>query len=102
VLYGPDIEPEGSASERDSFGDVVLKARLHSALRTINPGVPSEAIDQAARQIMQASSPSLIEQNRRFHYMLVNGIEVEHRSADGAIRGYRVRVVDYQRPEQND
>ena len=34
--YGPDISPGGSFSERESFGDVVLYDRLHSALKRIN------------------------------------------------------------------
>ena len=33
--YGPDISPGGSFSERESFGDVVLYDRLHSALKRI-------------------------------------------------------------------
>lgn len=102
VLYGPDIEPEGPASERESFGDVALKGRLHNALRRINPDAAAEAIEQAARQIMQTSSPSPIEQNRRFHHFLVNGVAVEQRAADGSIRGYRVNLVDFTHPERND
>ena len=34
--------------------------------------------------------------------MLVNGVEVEYRRADGTIAGDRVRLVDFDAPEQND
>jgi type I restriction enzyme, R subunit len=102
ILYGPDIEPEGPTQEREGFGDVVLMGRLHTALRRINPDVPAEAIEQTTRQIMHTTSPSLVEQNRRFHHFLVNGVAVEHRTADGSIRGYQVRLVDFTSPEQND
>ena len=34
--------------------------------------------------------------------MLVDGIEVEYRQPDGTIRGDRVRLVDFETPENND
>ena len=34
--------------------------------------------------------------------MLVDGIEVEARQPDGTIRGERVRLIDFDTPENND
>jgi len=102
VFYGPDIEPEGPQQERKTFSDVALVDRLHAALRRINPDVPAEAVALAAQQVTHTTSPNLIEQNRRLHAWLANGIDVEHAGADGAIRGHKVWLLDYHRPENND
>ena len=40
--------------------------------------------------------------NRTFHLMLVNGINVEYRDGDGAVRGAQVRVLDTDHLGNND
>ena len=40
--------------------------------------------------------------NRAFHHMLVNGVEVEFREVEGRVRGDVVRVLDFERPDNND
>ena len=50
---------------------------LQSALRNINPNIPPDAIDGAFRKITRTESPSLIENNRRFHRMITYGVAVE-------------------------
>ncbi|MFN3741567.1 MAG: type I restriction endonuclease subunit R, partial [Anaerolineales bacterium] len=40
--------------------------------------------------------------NRAFHKMLVEGVNVEYRVAEGSIRGTQVRVVDFDNPTNND
>ena len=46
IQYGPDISPGGSFSERESFGDVVLYDRLHSALKRINKQYSNDTISE--------------------------------------------------------
>ncbi len=43
VGQGPHLAPGEPAVERDSFGDVVLGARLRDAIRRLNPAMPEEA-----------------------------------------------------------
>jgi type I restriction enzyme R subunit len=93
VINGPTIAPGEMFAERAAYGDVVLTKRLHEALVRINRGVPVEAIDEAIRKISHPETPSLVENNRRFHLMLTNGIEVEYRREDGSIAGDQVFVV---------
>ena len=78
IAHGPDVEPEKLAAERDDFTEVVLSRRLRAALERINPGLPASAIDDALRKVLVVESPSLVENNRRFHRMLVDGIDVEY------------------------
>lgn len=40
VGHGPQLEPGESATDRDSFGEVVLVGRPCEALRQLNPGIP--------------------------------------------------------------
>ncbi|MCH7885840.1 MAG: hypothetical protein IIC01_11405 [Planctomycetes bacterium] len=51
VLYGPDIGPDGDASERADYGQVVLEQRLRDALARLNPALPAEALDDAFRKL---------------------------------------------------
>ena len=39
IGHGPHLAPGEPATERDSFGDVVLVGRLREAIRRLNPGI---------------------------------------------------------------
>ncbi len=99
TLAGPEIAPGELLAERDSFADVVLVKRLLGALYSLNPNLPTEAIDDALRKITRSEAPSLIANNRALHRMRVDGIEVEYRRVDGSIAGDRVLLID---SEAND
>jgi len=102
TLYGPDIEPEKPDAERAEFTEVVLRTRLRDALARLNPDVPVDALDEAIRKITIPETPSLTVNNRTFHRMLVDGVTVEYRQADGRIAGEPVRIVDFDNPDNND
>jgi type I restriction enzyme R subunit len=55
----------------------------------INSGVPAEAIDEAVAKVTRRETPSLVENNRRFHKRLTEGVDVEHRRPDGSTPGTR-------------
>lgn len=76
TAFGPDIAPDGSRPERDRYSDVVLAGRLQEALERINPTLPLPAIEEALRKVLTPESPALIENNRRFHRMLTDGVDV--------------------------
>ena len=104
VLHGPDIAAgEPGAERRDSsYRDVILERRLHDALARLNRELPPEALEDAFRKLTRADAPSLLERNRGTHGMLVDGVTVEHRRADGSIAGAQARVIDFDTPENND
>ena len=104
VLFGPDIAGDGLFPERDlaaNYSDVVLAGRLREALRAINPNIPDEAIEDAVRKITRTESPSLVENNRRFHRMLTNGVDVSC-MADGREVHDKVWLVDIDDLSNND
>jgi type I restriction enzyme, R subunit len=101
-VFGPDIAPDGSHPERPSFAETILAERLREALGRMNPRIPDEALDEAVRKVTRPESPSLIETNRRFHRMLVDGVDVVYQAKDGRIVNDKAWVVDFEAPENND
>ncbi|GIX10630.1 type I restriction endonuclease subunit R [Elioraea sp.] len=102
IASGPDIAPEGSNAERESYGQVFLERRLREALERLNPAFPAEAIEDAFRKLRRSQGTDLIQQNRAIHRMLVDGVTVEYRTPDGEIRGAQARVIDFDNPAAND
>lgn len=102
TLHGPDIAPDEPGAERASYADVVLADRLRSALARLNPGVPAEILEEAALKAYRTESPSLVENNRAFHRMLTEGVDVEYRDENGRIVYDKVRLVDFDHPDNND
>lgn len=102
IAHGPSIAPGEPGAMRDSFDQVVLVERLREAIDRINPTIPQEAREEALRKVLRAESPSLVRNNRAFHRMLRDGVEVEYRRQDGTIAGDRVQLIDYAVPNNND
>ncbi len=102
TLHGPDIAPDEPGAERKGYSDVVLANRLRSALARLNPGVPAEILEEAVLKVSRTESSSLVENNRAFHKMLTEGVDVEYRAEDGHIVYDRVRLVDFSYPDNND
>jgi len=104
TAFGPDIACDGPNPERDSranYGDVVLVERLRNALTRINPDLPRKAIEEAIRKVLTPESPALIENNRRFHRMLTDGVDVSWMALEGERHG-KVWLVDMESPANND
>jgi type I restriction enzyme R subunit len=104
VLYGPGIAAGEPASERTdpSCRDTILEQRLRRALTRLNTDLPADAIDEAYRRLVRTDAPSLVERNRAVHRLIVDGVPVEYRRADGSIAGAQARVIDFDTPDNND
>lgn len=96
------IGPDGVAAERESHDQVILQQRLIDAVQRINPTLPQSAHDDAVRQITQSVFPTLIEENRRIHKLLTEGVDVEYESTDGSIAAGKVNLIDFSNPANND
>lgn len=55
----------------------VLRERLRSALVKLNAHLPAGAVEEALRRVERSEVPGLVESNRRFHRLLVEGVDVE-------------------------
>lgn len=97
-----NIGPDGHRPERESHDEVVLKKRFESAVALLNPGLPLDARQDAIRKVMQSDLPSLLEENRRIHKLITEGVDVEYYADDGTLTAGKVSLIDFERPEQND
>ena len=102
TAHGPDIAPDARGSERTSYGDVILRKRLVDAVDRLNPTIPADARAEAIAQVFASATPSLIEENRRIHRLITEGVDVEFYGDDGVIKGDKVRLVDFDDSDAND
>ena len=102
IAHGPDIAPDTACAERADYGEVVLERRLRDALARLNSDLPAAALDDAFRRLTRPEGSTLEARNRAFHRMVVDGVTVEHRPDNGAIRGAQVHVIDFDDPANND
>ncbi|KVS58222.1 type I restriction endonuclease subunit R [Burkholderia cepacia] len=102
IEHDENIGPDGHHPERESHNEVVLKRRFENAVALLNPGLPLEARQDAIRKVMQFELPSLLEENRRLHRLITEGVDVEYYADDGTLTAGKVALVNFQRPEQND
>ncbi len=94
----------GGTLGRETRGEVVLTERLRSVLKTLNPGLPAEAIQTAIDEIAHdRSAMSLEAANREVYRLLKEGIPVSVPDREhGGQKTERLRVVDWEQPERND
>jgi len=102
VHQGVDIAPGEPGAERADYAQAVLAQRLRDALARLNPALPAEALEDAFRTLTRPEGAELIARNRTVHRQLVDGVTVEYRTADGAIRGAQARVIDFDAAANND
>ena len=96
------IGPDGSAPERDSHDVVVLLGRLQDAVARLNPHLPPEARADAVKKVAQSELPNLLEENRRIHRLLVEGVDVEYYGEDGVLTAGKAALLDFEQPDRND
>ena len=102
ITTGPDIAPDSKTPERSSYADVTLSKRLRDAIDRLNPDLPDEARADAVRRIEQVEYPGLVEENRRLHRLLIEGVPVEFYGEDGLLKGDYVRLIDFDDLDAND
>lgn len=102
TLRGNDIAPGEPAAERADYGQVILADRLHQALARLNPSIPADALDDAFRKLTRPEGPTLEARNQQVHRWLIDGVTVEYRHKDAHIAGAQVRLIDFDKPDNND
>jgi type I restriction enzyme R subunit len=75
--------------------------RLEKAIAKINPDLPADALQGAARRLSRVASSNLLTDNEEFHKMLIDGVPVEYRKG-GDIVGGSMRICDFDNPSNNE
>lgn len=101
-LYGEWTN--GASSEgRKNDHEVVLTARLRSALVRLNPQLGNDAFDQAIETLTRDRSTMIaVNANQEIYGLLKNGVRVEVQDEHGRHASELVRVIDWNTPENND
>ena len=102
TAFGPDIAVDGEDPERDSYQQVYLPARLRNAAIRLNPALNAEVVSEALKRLSRAESQNDLAESWRLHRLLIDGVPVDNRLPDGLIRTARVRLIDFDNPENND
>lgn len=104
VVYAFNEEtfgPEGTLGRR-SDREVVLQRYLGEKLIELNPGLPEDAYRDALRQIVEVSAAqAALSLNHDKHRLLRDGVLVSFRNGKGEIVRKRLRVFDFDTPQNN-
>ncbi|MEJ8767456.1 type I restriction endonuclease subunit R [Oceanobacillus sp. HCA-5259] len=100
-IFGPEISPDGERPERKDYRTVILEDRVKDALFKNNRHLPHEALEEAFRQIIAFNSPSLEENNRYFHKLITDGIDVSFHK-DGQNRSMKAFLIDFAESSNNE
>ena len=96
-----DFGPDGLLG-RASDHEVVLTRTLREKLVEFNPGLPDEAYDDAVRKIAApTASQDVVPANKEKYALIRDGVQVSFRNdKDESVRE-RLRVFDFDAPENN-
>ena len=101
ILHGPDLLTTPDHEGERLPTDALLESRLRRALISINAGVEQQVVDEAVKKIIRSNEPDLLHDNRQFHQLLFDGVDIETR-ADDEIRTVKVNLFDFENPENNE
>ena len=103
-LYAYNKEDFGPYSllGRSSKKEVVLTRYLRKALVKLNPDLPEEVYDQAVKEVVAAApTQSLVAINKDKYELFRNGVSVVYRDDQGKRKKERLRIFDFNEPEEN-
>ncbi|MBU2515346.1 type I restriction endonuclease subunit R [bacterium] len=101
--FTADSEDLNDRSNRASKSDVLLLELLRRQTRLINPHIPSNAIDDAITQLTKKrTAMSPLAANKEISDLLRDGVPVEFDNEQGKPVQERVRLIDFNTPENND
>ncbi|WP_459888850.1 type I restriction endonuclease subunit R [Halostagnicola bangensis] len=98
---GSDLGPNSKDPERESLSDIVLRDRLRNKIREFNKEIPEAGVEDAVSQLLGFNSPNLLKNNKNFHEILTQGVQVEYEE-NGETRAKFVDIVDFEKPERNN
>ncbi|NLX74203.1 MAG: type I restriction endonuclease subunit R [Bacteroidales bacterium] len=90
----------GASIER-AYNEVVLTNRLQAAIDKINPEIPTDIREEAARNVARIPFTNLLANNEAFHKLITEGVDVKGRDGE-QIKTFKVWLIDFQNPENND
>lgn len=103
-IYAFDHETFGPESTlgRASEKDIVLTRYLNEALIKLNPNLPLAAYQDAIRQIIDVPiTENTLQINKEKYELMKDGIQVQYRNNKDELEKKRLKVIDFDNPENN-
>jgi type I restriction enzyme R subunit len=101
--YTADPEDLNDRSQRTNKRDVIFTERLQAAARHLNPHLPEAAIAEALAILTHTRTHlSTIAANREIDSLLRDGIQIEYENSQGRTEHDRVRIIDFNHPQNNE
>jgi type I restriction enzyme R subunit len=88
-------------TERKTFAEPLLPARLAASLDRLNPWLSSDNIQRVVRTLSQVQADSLVEANEKVYSMLARGLAIEQ-DRGGGRKAHAVRLFDFATVSKND
>ncbi|OQY07390.1 MAG: DEAD/DEAH box helicase [Fusobacteriia bacterium 4572_132] len=101
-IFAPTLAPEGENPERNSYADIILEERLREAIYRVNPKAAREAKEEAIRKIIYLDSPSMIINNKTFHKMITDGIDVTYHDEKQGEKSEKIFLFDFKNSKNNE
>ncbi len=104
TVFAQDDEDFGPNSllGRSNDAEVVLSREVLAALKRLNPGLPPEAYSQALAQVRQDDiTKTRVALNEEKYKLLRDGVPVNYRETSGRLVDKRLRLIDFDRPDNN-
>ncbi len=104
VVYAYNEETFGlySTLGRKNDSEVVLTRYLKAALVKFNPDLPQQAYENAVHQIVEyPATQSVLQINQDKYGLLKDGVLVQFRDENGELIKKRLKVFDFEHPEEN-
>src|SRR3954463_5574468 len=101
-IHGPTLAPDAGSGERTRWSDVILDGHLRRAVQRINSELPAPAVQRVIDEVKATASPSVIEDHRDFHRLLLSGVPVSYRDADGVERHDHAKLIDFDDLSKNE
>jgi len=101
-MHGPEIAPDGSAPERETYKEVILGGRLEEALSRINPGLPKQSIRTLRQKLASPGETDLLRANQRISTWMTEGMPVSVRQPNGEESTELAWIIDFNSPENNE
>jgi type I restriction enzyme R subunit len=100
--YTTDAADLNDGSGRSDKREVIFYDRLKAAAIELNPDIPESAIEDALRSVCdRRQAMSLIPANRELDSLIRDGVRVSFKDDEGRVRHARVKLIDYDRPDNN-
>lgn len=101
VAYGADISPDAKQSERSCYRQVILTQRLRDAIHRLNPSIDEDACERVVQMINNTHASDLSHENQALHNYMVEGVPLDVRRSDGSTAGETIRLIDFDKPDNN-